>query len=89
MITEPVARAAPAHLLAAHVPDRTVVASLAVNVGGGRSADTRATVSLFFGRTELSASAVSKQTGDERKVSLNFEGAVVQPPPAVAAGARD
>ena len=85
VITDAVARAAPAHLVAAHVPERTVIAKLAVNVGGGRSAATRATVSLFFGRTELSAKAISKTTGDERKVSLNFEGALMPLPTAFGA----
>lgn len=73
VITDEVKRSAPAHLVAAHVSEAAAVAKLIVNVGGGRSADTRATVSLFFGRTEITASAVSKTTGDARKVVIDWE----------------
>jgi hypothetical protein len=75
VITDVVAKAAPAHLLAAHVPYSSAIARLSVNVGGGASASTRASVSLFFGRTELTADAHSKMTGDRRKVTIDWTGA--------------
>lgn len=73
VITDDVARTAPAHLVASHVRESSTVANLMVNVGGGRSADTRATVSLFFGRTEITAKAVSKTTGDSRNVVIDWD----------------
>jgi len=75
VVTEAVARAAPPHLVAAHVPESAAIAKLSVSVGGGASAATRASVSLFFGRTELTADAHSKSTGDRRKVQIDWNAA--------------
>ena len=46
-----------------------------VRAEGGASAATRASVSLFFGRTELTADAHSKSTGDRRKVQIDWNAA--------------
>lgn len=73
VITDAVAKAAPPRLLEAHVPESAAVAKLSVLTGGGPAASTRATLSLFFGRTEIQAIAVSKSTGDRRKVAISFD----------------
>jgi hypothetical protein len=63
------------HRVAAHVPEGAAIARLSVAVGGGSSMATRASVSLFFGRTELTADAHSKTTGDRRKVQIDWNAA--------------
>jgi hypothetical protein len=74
VITDEVAQRAPPALIAKHVREAAAVSRLTVNVGGGMIASTRATVSLFFGKTEISAEAYSKQTGDRRNVTIDWSG---------------
>ena len=73
VITDTVQRAAPPALIKAHVPESSAAAKLTVNVGGGAASSTRASVSLFFGRTEITANAHSKTTGDRRKVTVTWD----------------
>ena len=73
VITEPVAKLLPPALTRDHVPASAAAAKLNVNVGGGEAALARASVSLFFGRTEVNAVAHSITTGDRRKVTINWD----------------
>jgi hypothetical protein len=59
-------------LQANYVSEQSVAAKISVNVGGGSMSSTRATVSLFFGRTEVRCEAKST-LGDKKQVSLQWK----------------
>ncbi len=73
VITDNVAKVLPAALVREHVLASSSSAKLSVNVGGGEAAMARASVSLMFGRTEVTAMAHSITTGDRKKVSINWD----------------
>ncbi len=73
VITDSVAKQLPPAMLAEHVLASSSSAKLSVNVGGGEAALARASVSLMFGRTEVTAMAHSITTGDRKKVSINWD----------------
>ena len=54
------------------VPEADVAAKLCISVGGGSMASTRATCSLYFGRTEVLAEARSSTTGEKKQVSIQW-----------------
>jgi hypothetical protein len=73
VITDAVAKVLPAAMVREHVLASASSAKLSVNVGGGEAAMARASVSLLFGRTEVTAMAHSITTGDRKKVSINWD----------------
>ena len=74
VITEDVARSVPPSVLALHVPRSAAEATLSVLTGQGSAVSTRASCALYFGRTEITANAASKTTGDRKKVLVKWEG---------------
>ena len=74
VITAEVAASVPPSLLALHVPRSAAEATLSVLTGSGTAASTRASCTLFFGKTEITANAASKTTGDKKKVLVKWEG---------------
>ncbi len=95
LITARAAEGVPKHLAALHVPESALVGHVTVNTGAGPASQSRAKLSLFFGRTEIKALAHSRTTGDSRQVSIQWDmatagdasaaaAAAARPPPAAA-----
>ena len=73
LITSRVAEDLPEHAITAHVTESAAVGRVLVQTGLGRAADSRAKLSLYFGRTEIKAQAFSQTTGDSRQVSISWD----------------
>ncbi len=74
VITEAIAHTISPALLTMHVPRSAAEATLTVITGSGSAASTRASCALFFGKTEITANATSKTTGDRKKVVIKWSG---------------
>ena len=74
MITSDCATTIAPAALAQHIPRSAAEATLSVVTGSGSAAPTRASCALFFGKTEISASATSKTTGHRKKVLIKWQG---------------
>jgi hypothetical protein len=70
LITARAAEGVPKHLVAQHVPESALVGRVLVNTGAGLASQSRAKLSLYFGRTEVLAEARSSTTGEKKQVSI-------------------